>query len=429
MFTSALAEQLAEDVLERFVRYARVDTQSTENAEGTPSTPGQFDLARMLVAELQEIGLEDAAVDERCFVMATLPGTDEAPVVGLLAHLDVSPDAPGAGVEPVVHRRYDGGVLKLPRGGTLLDPATVAELGDKAGHDIVTSSGDTLLGADDKAGVAEIMSAVAHLAAHPQLPRPTLRIGFTPDEEIAGAGAKQFDVARFGADCAYTLDGSTVGEVYDETFTGSKVTLTIHGVDIHTGWAKGKLVNAAKLAAGILSALPVDTLTPETTDGREGFIHPYVVRATAVTAVIEAIVRDFEDELLEAHVALLRRTAEAVVAAAPGARLQVAVEHQYPNLKRFLERVPQVVDVADRAVRAEGLEPVRRATRGGTDGCLLSAAGLPTPNLFTGGHEFHSVREWASLQDMATAAAVVVHLAGEWARTRWAAPEPSGLTP
>jgi len=269
------------------------------------------------------------------------------------------------------------------------------------------------------------MAAVAHLAAHPELPRPTLRIGFTPDEEVGGAGAKNFDIARFGADCAYTLDGSTVGEIHDETFTGSKVTLTIQGVDIHTGWAKGNLINAAKLAAGILSALPADTLSPETTDGREGFIHPYVVRSTAVTAVIEAIVRDYEDELLEAHIALLRRTAEDVVAAAPGARLEVAVEHQYPNLKRFLERVPQVVDVADRAVRAEGLEPVRRATRGGTDGCLLSAAGLPTPNLFTGGHEFHSVREWASLQDMATASAVVVHLAAEWARTRWTSTSPT----
>ncbi len=361
MYTSALAEQLAADLLDRFLRYARVDTQSAENAEGTPSTPGQFDLARMLVAELEAIGLEDAAVDEHCYVTATLPGAEGAPVVGLLAHLDVSPDAPGAGVEPLVHRGYDGGVLKLPRGGTVLDPATVAELGDKAGHDVVTSSGDTLLGADDKAGVAEIMAAVAHLMAHPELPRPTLRIGFTPDEEVAGAGAKGFDVAGFGAACAYTLDGSTVGEVGDETFTGSKVTLTIHGVDIHTGWAKGKLVNAAKLAARILGALPADTLTPETTDGRQGFIHPYGVRASAVTAVVEAIVRDYEDELLEAHVALLRRTAEDIVASAPGARLEVAVEHQYPNLKRFLERAPQVAEVADRAVRAEGLEPVRRA--------------------------------------------------------------------
>jgi tripeptide aminopeptidase len=417
MFSSTLAEALAPDLLDRFLRYVRVDTQSARGAGRTPSTPGQFELARLLMTELEAIGLEDVALDERCFVTATLPG--EGPVVGLLAHLDVSPDAPGTGVEPLVHRDYDGGLLRLPRGGTVLDPELVDGLADKAGHDIVTSSGDTLLGADDKAGVAEIMAAVAYLAAHPELPRPTLRVGFTPDEETGGEGAKAFDVAGFGADCAYTLDGSEVGELQDETFTGSRVTLTIHGVDIHTGWAKDKLVNAARLAARIVAALPAETLTPETTSGREGFIHPYELRGSAGEAVIEAIVRDFEDELLEAHVALLRRTAEQIVAEAPGARLEVQVEHQYPNLRRYLERVPQVIEVAERAVRAEGLEPVRTAIRGGTDGCLLSAAGLPTPNLFTGGHEFHSVREWASVQDMAAAAAVIVHLAAEWARTPW----------
>jgi tripeptide aminopeptidase len=420
MYTSALAETLAPDVLERFVRYARVDTQSARDTGRSPSTPGQFDLARLLVAELEAIGLEDVALDERCYVTATLPATvDGAPAIGLLAHLDVSPDAPGAGVEPVVHRGYDGGTLRLPLGDTVLDPARVDALADKVGHDIVTSSGDTLLGADDKAGVAEIMAAVAHLAAHPELERPTLRVAFTPDEEIGAEGVKGFDVAAFGAHCAYTLDGSDIGELQDETFTGSKVTLTVHGVDIHTGWAKGKLVNAARIAAQIVAALPADTLTPETSAGREGFIHPYDVRASAGTAVVEAIVRDFDDDKLEQHVALLRRIAEEVVAASPGARLEVAVEHQYPNLKRYLERVPQVMEVAERAVRAEGLEPARKPIRGGTDGCLLSAAGLPTPNLFTGGHEFHSVREWASVQDMAAAAAVVVRLAAEWARTPW----------
>jgi tripeptide aminopeptidase len=427
MYTSALAETLAPDVLDRFVRYARVDTQSARDTGRSPSTAGQFDLARMLVEDLEAIGLEDVALDERCYVTATLPATVDGggPVVGLLAHLDVSPDAPGAGVEPFVHRGYDGGVLRLPRGGTVLDPARVDALADKVGHDIVTSSGDTLLGADDKAGVAEIVAAVAHLAAHPELERPTLRVAFTPDEEIGAEGVKGFDVAAFGADCAYTLDGSDIGELQDETFTASKVTLTIDGVDIHTGWAKDKLVNAARIAARIVAALPADTLTPETTAGREGFIHPYEVRASAGRAVIEAIVRDFDDDKLEQHIALLRRTAEEVVAAAPGARLEVAVEHQYPNLKRYLERVPQVVGVAERAVRAEGLEPVRKPIRGGTDGCLLSAAGLPTPNLFTGGHEFHSVREWASVHDMAAAAAVVVHLAAEWARTPWTGPTAS----
>jgi tripeptide aminopeptidase len=427
MYTSALAEQLAEDLLERFVRYARVDTQSARGAARRPSTAGQLELARLLAGELEAIGLADITVDDECYVMATLPATVDggAPVVGLLAHLDVTPDAPGTGVEPLVHRAYDGGVLRLPRGGTVLDPTELPLLAAKTGHDIVTSSGDTLLGADDKAGVAEIMAAVAHLAAHPELPRPTLRIGFTPDEETGGEGARDFDIARFGAHCAYTLDGSDLGELQDETFTGSKVTLTIHGFETHTGWAKDVLVNAARIAAEVLAALPSDRLTPETTSGREGFIHPYEVHGSAGKAVIVANVRDFEDDKLEEHVALLRRTAEEAVAAVPGARLEFENEHQYPNLLRSLERTPKVVEVAERAVRAEGLEPVRRPIRGGTDGCLLSAAGLPTPNLFTGGHEYHSIREWASLQDMASASAVVVRLAAEWARTPWTSSSPT----
>jgi tripeptide aminopeptidase len=427
MYTSALAEQLAPDLLDRFLRYTRVDTQSARGATKLPSTPGQLDLARMLAAELEAMGLDDVTVDDSAYVMATLPATvdGDAPVVGLLAHLDVSPDAPGSGVEPVVHRSYDGGVLQLPRAGTVLDPAELPVLASKTGHDIVTSSGDTLLGADDKAGVAEIMAAVAHLAANPELPRPTLRVGFTPDEETGGEGAREFDIERFGAACAYTLDGSDLGELQDETFTGSKVTLTIHGVETHTGWAKGTLVNAARIAAQIVAALPSDRLTPETTSGREGFIHPYEIRGGAGEATIEAIVRDFEDDKLEQHIALLRSTAEEVVAAVPGARLELEAEHQYPNLLRHLERTPQVVEVAERALRAEGLEPIRNPIRGGTDGCLLSAAGLPTPNLFTGGHEYHSLREWASLQDMAAASAVVVHLAAEWARTPWTSASPT----
>jgi tripeptide aminopeptidase len=232
IWSSPLAEQLAPAVLERFLRYVRVDTQSAGDRERSPSTPGQLDLAAILVDELLEIGLDDAAVDENGYVTATLPGS--GPVVGLIAHMDVSPDAPGAGVDPIVHRDYDGGVLSLPRGGTELDPATMPVLAGKVGHDVVTSSGDTLLGADDKAGVAEIMAAVAHLAAHPELPRPTLRVGFTPDEEI-GEGATLFPVEAFGAVGAYTIDGSQPGELQDETFNGSEVTVKITGVDVHTG--------------------------------------------------------------------------------------------------------------------------------------------------------------------------------------------------
>jgi tripeptide aminopeptidase len=416
-FTSALAEELAPAVLERFQRYVRVDTQSSRNRTRSPSTPGQLDLARMLVAELHEIGLPDAALDDHGYVFATLPasgGAGDGPVIGLLAHMDTSPDAPGHGVEPLVHRGYDGGAIALPRGGTVLDPVAMPVLGAKLGHDIVTSSGDTLLGADDKAGVAEIMAAVAHLAAHPELPRPTLRIGFTPDEEV-GAGAALFDVDAFGALCAYTLDGAQPGELQDETFSAKEVTVTVRGVEVHPGWAKGTLVNAARLAAQIVARLPSDTLTPETTEGREGFIHPYELRGTAGEAVVSAIVRDFDDALLDGHVELLRRTAEEVVAAAPGASLELEVVDQYPNMRRFLAEVPDAVAAAERALRAEGIEPVREPIRGGTDGSALSGMGLPTPNLFTGGHEYHSVREWASVHDMASAAATIVRLAGEWA--------------
>jgi len=415
-FTSPLARDIAADLLDRFLRYVRVDTQSKREREGSPSTPGQIDLSRMLVEELKAAGVQDAELDANGYVMATLPGTvdGDAPVIGLIAHVDTSPDAPGTGVEPIVHRDYGGGVIELPREGTVLDPATMPELAGKEGHDIVTSSGDTLLGADDKAGVAEIMAAVAHLAAHPELPRPTLRIGFTPDEEI-GEGATLFDIERFGASCAYTMDGSTVGELQDETFTGAEAVVSIDGVDVHPGFATGKLVNASRLAGRILAALPAE-LTPEATSGREGFIHPVEVHGSAGKAVIRTIVRDFDDDLLERHVALLRATAEEVAASEPRARVDIAVRHQYPNMRAHLERHPEIVAAAERAIRAEGIEPLRTPIRGGTDGSRLSEMGLPTPNLFTGGHEYHSVREWASVQDMAAAAATIVRLAEVWAR-------------
>ena len=415
LFTSPLAEEIAPDLLERFQRYVRVDTQSKRDGEGSPSTPGQLDLSRMLVEELKAAGLADADLDDKGYVMATLPATNGAtPVVGLLAHVDTSPDAPGAGVEPIVHRAYGGGTIELPRNDTVLDPAKMPELAGKEGHDIVTSSGDTLLGADDKAGVAEIMAAVAHLAAHPELPRPTLRIGFTPDEEI-GRGALGFDVERFGAVCAYTMDGSTVGELQDETFTGVEAIITIHGIDVHPGFATGKLVNAARLAGRVLAALPPE-LSPEATSGRQGFIHPYEVSATAGRAVIRAIVRDFDEDLLASHIALLRATAEEVVGSEPRARLEVDVRRQYPNMRSHLEPFPEVVEAAERAIRNEGIEPLRTPIRGGTDGSLLSSMGLPTPNVFTGGHEYHSVREWASVQDMAAAAATIVRLAEVWSQ-------------
>jgi tripeptide aminopeptidase len=289
------------------------------------------------------------------------------------------------------------------------------ELIGKRGHDLVTSSGDTLLGADDKAGVAEIVAAVAHLAAHPELPRPTLRVAFTPDEEI-GEGATLFDIPRFGARCAYTMDGSELGEVQDETFSADEVIATIRGVDVHPGQATGKLVNALRLAGQILVELPAQGLTPETTSGREGFIHPYELSGSSGEARIRAIVRDFDEQLLAEHVALFERTARAVVGREPRAQLQLEVRRQYRNMRRYLDAVPDVLAAAEAAIRAEGIEPLRCAIRGGTDGSRLSEMGLPTPNIFTGGHEYHSVREWASLHDMASAAATIVRLAGVWTR-------------
>jgi len=423
-YTSELARELAPGLLERFQRYVRIDTQSARERTRSPSTPGQLELGRLLASELRELGLDDARLDDNGYVMASLEafggGEREGaavPAIGLIAHLDTTPDAPGAGVEPIVHRDYRGGVLELPRDGTRLDPERMPELADKVGHDIVTAAGDTLLGADDKAGVAEIMTAIAHLATHREAPRPRLRICFTPDEEI-GEGATLFDLAAFAADCAYTVDGSELGEVQNESFNAAEAIITVRGVDIHPGQAQGRLVNALRLAAQIVSALPSDRLTPETTGGREGFIHPYELTGTVARARVRAIVRDFDEDELERHLALLRRTAEDVVSRQPRAGLEVDVRRQYGNMRRYLDAVPEVVEAAEQAIRAEGLEPVRAAIRGGTDGSRLSEMGLPTPNLFTGGHEYHSVREWASLQDMAAAAATIVRLAEVWASAR-----------
>jgi tripeptide aminopeptidase len=415
-FTSPLAEAVAPDLLERFLRYVQIDTQSRVDRERSPSTPGQLDLARVLVAELQEIGLADAALDEHGYVYASLAATvPDTPVIGVIAHVDTSPDAPGAGVKPLVHRDYDGGVIELPRDGTRLDPATMPALADMVGHDIVSSSGDTLLGADDKAGVAAIMAAVAHMVAHPELPRPTLRIAFTPDEEI-GHGATLFDIPAFGARCAYTIDGSSRGELQDETFSAVEVRVRVTGVGVHPGFATGKLVSALRVAAQIVAALPSDRLTPETTSGREGFIHPTMLQGATDRAEARWIVRDFDEALLESHVALLRETSDRVAAANPGAEVEFEVIRQYRNMHQYLARDPDVVTAAEEALAAEGVAPIREPIRGGTDGSRLSEKGLLTPNIFDGGYEYHSVREFASLQDMAASAAVIVRLAEAWTR-------------
>ncbi len=421
-YTSSLAQALSDDLLQRFLGYVRIDTQSARDRTRSPSTAGQLELGRLLVEELTHAGLDDVMLDENGYVTATLParGRDQLPVIGLLAHLDTTPEAPGAGVEPIVHRDYDGGVIKLPRAGTRLDPASIPELRTKLGHDLVTGSGDTLLGADDKAGVAIVMAAVAHLATHPELPRPTLRVAFTPDEEI-GEGATLFDIPRFGTLCAYTVDGSEIGELQDETFAALEATVTVTGVDVHPGQATGKLVSALRLASQIIAALPSDRLSPETTSGREGFIHPTELTGTAGSAMFRVILRDFDEDLLARHLELLERTAMEVLAAEPRAGLDIEVRRQYRNMGAYLESVPYVTAAAAEAIRAEGIEPVRNPIRGGTDGSRLSEMGLPTPNIFTGGHEYHSVREWASVQDMAAAGATLIRLAEVWCRPEYAA--------
>ncbi|HJR95354.1 MAG TPA: peptidase T [Gaiellaceae bacterium] len=416
-FTSPLAEELAGDVLERLLRYVKLDTQAAHRVAERPSTEKQLDLSRLLVEELREIGLEDAELNEGFSVFASLPGTDDAPVVGLIAHVDTSPDVTGAGVSPVVHESWGGGPIVLPGDPRqVLDPAALPALAARVGHDIVTTDGTTLLGADDKAGIAEIMAAVSYLVRHPERLRPSIRVAFTVDEEV-GRGAEDFDLAAFGADVAYTLDGSDLGEVEVETFSAASVRVTIRGLSVHPGSAKGKLVNAVKLASELVLSLPQRRLSPETTAGREGYVHPTGIAGNAEETIVDFIARDHDDELLAAHVALLEGLARDVEVREPRAKVDIEVRHTYRNMRPFIEENPRVVEAALEAIRRAGVEPRLAITRGGTDGAVLSAQGLPTPNLFTGGQEYHSVREWASVQDMAAAAATIVELAGVWAES------------
>jgi tripeptide aminopeptidase len=412
-FSCPLAEALAGDVLERFLRYVRIDTQSSYDVPSIPSTARQLDLSRLLEGELRALGLREVELAEHGIVYATLPGTAEGPAVGLIAHVDTSPDAPGGPVRPIVHEAWAGTPIVLP-GDTrqVLDPAELPELRSRVGHDLVTSDGTTLLGADDKAGVAEIMAAVAYLARDTG-PRPTVRIAFTVDEET-GHGTDHFDLERFGADLAYTFDGSGLGELETETFSAFQVTVTFLGVGVHPGTAKGRLVNAIKLAADLVAQLPRDRLSPEITEEREGFVHPTRMRGSVGEASVTFIVRDHDDDLLEGHLALLRELAESVAAQEPRAVLRIEVEEQYRNMRQVLDAHPDVVAAAEEATRRAGVEPVRSLIRGGTDGARLCARGLPTPNVFTGGQLYHSLREWASVQDMAAAAATAVELVRLW---------------
>ena len=416
---NAVAAELEGDVLERFLRYVRIDTQSDPESKTYPSTAKQRDLGELLAQELRELGLDDAELDEHGYVFASVRGS-AGPTIGLIAHVDTSPDESGTGVSPQVVRGYDGGDIHLagdPR--QAIRPSESTLLADRVGHDIVTTDGTTLLGADDKAGVAEIIAAVAYLVRHPEVEHAPIRVGFTVDEEV-GRGVEHFDIEAFGADFAYTLDGAEVGKIDDETFSASEVRVCVRGHSVHPGTSKGKLVNSIKLAARLLERLPRDRLSPETTEEREGFVHPTRIAGGAAETLISFIARDFDGERLREHEQLLRDLAAEIEREEPRARVEVTVEDSYRNMKEFLETRPRILEAADEATRRIGLEPTRGAIRGGTDGAVLSARGLPTPNIFTGGQEYHSVREWISVQDMARSAAMVVELAKLWAEPEWA---------
>ena len=418
-YPTPLAEELAEDVLERFLRYVRIDTQSNDDSETYPSTAKQRDLGELLERELRELGADEVELTEHGYVFATLPGSD-GPTVGLIAHMDTSQDESGANVQPQVVRNWDGGDIVLPGDrDKVLRADENPILAGRVGHDIVTTDGTTLLGADDKAGVAEIMGAVAYLAAHPEIEHAPIRVGFTVDEEV-GRGVDHFDIEAFGADFAYTLDGAELGRIDDETFSASEVRIRIEGLSVHPGTSKGKMVNAIKLGARLLERLPKVDRSPETTDERKGFVHPTRFTGTTAEAELRFIARDFDAGKLADHEQLLRGLAEELAAEEPRARISVTVDESYRNMKEFLDRDPAVTEAADEAARRCGIEPWREPIRGGTDGAMLSARGLLTPNIYTGGQQFHSVLEWASVQDMAASTATIVELAKVWAEPEWA---------
>jgi len=404
-------------VLERFLRYVAYDTQSAEESETFPSTGKQKILGQVLVDELKTIGLADAHIDEFGYVMATLEANVDraAPVIGLIAHMDTSPDVSGQDVKPQIHANYRGGDILLSS-----DPAFILKesenlhLKDQIGHDIITSDGTTLLGADNKAGIAEIFDAVTFLVQHPELQHGKIRVAVTPDEEV-GRGAEHFDLKAFNADYAYTIDGETVGEVENETFCADSFIVIIHGVNVHPGYAKNKMVNSIKIAADLIGALPKERLSPETTEKREGYVHPNTMQAGVEKTTINFLVRDFTVEGLKHKESFLLDLALKTQVRYPGCKIECKVKEYYRNMKYKLDEDPRVVEIAVEAVRRSGITPRLNLIRGGTDGARLSFDGLLTPNIFTGGHNFHSKFEWISVQDMQKAVDVIINLILLWA--------------
>jgi len=399
-------------VLDRFLRYVRIDTCADEGTTSCPSTPGQLELQRLLERELQEIGLADIELDANGYLMATVPATIDGPIptIGFVAHVDTSPEMSGTNVTPIVHERWDGRDIVLPHDpSAVLRAAEQPDLAAQIGHDIVTASGLTLLGADDKAGVAAIVEAAAQLTARPEIPHGRIRICFTPDEEI-GRGADRFDVARFGAVCAYTLDGGGAGELEFENFSADVMRVTFTGFNTHPGYAKGRMVSAIKAASRFVDRLPADRLSPETTTGYDGFVHPYQVEASVDRTTVRVLLRDFVTARLREQQVLVESLARAV-AEETKATVEFEVKEQYRNMREVLDHHPIVVDRARDAIRRAGLTPIEKPIRGGTDGSRLSFMGLPTPNLFAGEHNVHSRLEWTSRQDLEAAVRTIIELA------------------
>jgi tripeptide aminopeptidase len=411
-------EDYNHSVAERFIRYAQVDTQSDPASPTQPSTEKQKDLSRILEAELKAIGLEDAELDEHGYVYATIPATSNAeniPVLCFCAHVDTSPDSSGKGVVPIVHRNYAGEDLVLPDDPTIVvSPRNHPYLKERIGDDIITASGTTLLGADDKAGVAVIMDLAQYLIQHPEIPHGKIRILFTPDEEI-GRGVNAVNMAKLGADFGYTLDGGERGHLEGESFSADGVTVTFHGVSAHPGYAKDKLVNAIKAAAHFLNSLPNDSWSPEHTEDKQGFIHPLGISGSIEKATVLFIIRDFDTAMLATHEERLRKHVNNTLLQFPKVTADFEIKEQYRNMREVLDDNPQVMAHAEEAYRRAGIEPHRISIRGGTDGSRLSFMGLPCPNIFTGEMGIHSRQEYVSIQDMQKAVEVLVHLVQVWA--------------
>ncbi len=404
-------------VAERFLRYVQIDTQADPTSKTTPSSEKQKNLSRLLVQELLEMGISDAEMDEHGYVYATIPANTDKPNVPTIcfcSHVDTAPDASGAGVKPIVHRNYQGQDIVLPD-----DPSQVIRMVDypylktQIGKDIITASGLTLLGSDDKSGVAEIMDAAYHLLNTPSVKHGKIRILFTPDEEI-GRGVDKVNMEKLGADFGYTLDGGPVGDIENETFSADGATIKIQGVAAHPGYAKGKMENAIKIASDIVASLPKDHLTPETTEGKQGFIHPVKIEGGLENAQITFILRDFDNKLLNEKAVILRGIMDKVMKNYPHSKAEMDVFKQYRNMKNVLDENPHVTDNAIEAIRRAGLKPNLGSIRGGTDGSRLSFMGLPCPNLFAGEQGIHSRHEHVSIQDMEAAVRTIVHLCAVW---------------